>query len=75
MGNSKPRKSKPGKELESELQERDEHRRESEVTLQKEVNQDVQTGTNDATHTGINWGPSYTTRHKVNRRPKNEDKS
>jgi hypothetical protein len=58
------RKSKPGQELETEAEERDENRREHETMLQKEVNQDVQTGTNDATHPGIKWGASYTTRKK-----------
>jgi len=58
------RKSKPGQELETEAEERDENRREHETMLQKEVNQDVQTGTNDATHPGIKWGASYTTKKK-----------
>ena len=58
------RKSKPGKEFENETEERDENRREHEVMLQKEVNQDVQTGTNDARHPGIKWGASYTTKRK-----------
>jgi hypothetical protein len=58
------RKSKPGQELETEAEERDENRREHETMLQKEVNQDVQTGTNDAAHPGIKWGASYTTKKK-----------
>lgn len=58
------RKSKPGREFETEIEERDENRREHEVMLQKEVNQDVQTGTNDARHPGIKWGASYTTRKR-----------
>lgn len=60
--NLNARKSKPGKELETETKERDVNRREHEVMLQKEVNQDVQTGTNDARHPGVKWGASYTTR-------------
>ena len=62
--NSQSRKSKPGKEFETETEERDENRREHEVMREKEVNQDVQTGTNDARHTGIKWGASYTTRKR-----------
>ena len=61
---SAERKSKPGNELETEAEQRDVNRREHETMLQKEVNQDVQTGTNDATHPGIKWGASYTTRKK-----------
>jgi hypothetical protein len=64
MSDAQEPKSKPGEELETETEERDVNRREHEVMLQKEVNQDVQTGTNDATHPGINWGSSYTTRRK-----------
>lgn len=58
------RKDKPGEELETEAEERDVNRREHEVMLQKEVNQDVQTGTNDARHPGVKWGASYTTKRK-----------
>ena len=62
--NSQSRKSKPGEELETETEERDVNRREHEVMLQKEVNQNVQTGTNDARHPGIKWGASYPTRKR-----------
>ncbi|HXT87057.1 MAG TPA: hypothetical protein VN745_08545 [Verrucomicrobiae bacterium] len=62
--NSRARKSKSGKELETETEQRDVNRREHEVMLQKEVNQDVQTGTNDARHPGVKWGASYTTRKR-----------
>ena len=62
--NSRARRSKPGKELETETEQRDVNRREHEVMLQKEVNQDVQTGTNDARHPGVKWGASYTTRKR-----------
>jgi ribosomal protein S13 len=54
-------------EMESDIEEHEEGRDESEVNLQKEVNQDIQTGTNDATHTGINWGSSYKTTGKRKR--------
>jgi hypothetical protein len=64
MSDAQQPKSKPAEELETEIEERDENRHEHEVMLQKEVNQDIQTGTNDATHPGINWGASYTTRRK-----------
>jgi hypothetical protein len=64
MSDAPEPKSKPAEELETEIEERDENRHEPEVMLQKEVNQDVQTGTNDATHPGIKWGSSYATRRK-----------
>jgi hypothetical protein len=51
-------------EMETEIEERDLNRREHETMLQKEANQDVQTGTNDATHPGIKWGASYKTKRK-----------
>jgi len=60
--NDKEREPNTGEELEQEEEIHDENRREHDVMLQKEANQDVQTGTNDATHPGINWGPSYATR-------------
>lgn len=60
--------SKAGKEMESDIEEREEDRRESEISLQKEANQGIQTGTNDATHTGINWGSSYKTKRKAGTR-------
>jgi hypothetical protein len=55
-------------ELETAIEERDLNRREHETMLQKEVNQDVQTGTNDATHPGIKWGASYKTKRKAGTR-------
>jgi hypothetical protein len=64
--------SKAGEEMESDIEEREEDRRESEISLQKEANQDIQTGTNDATHPGINWGSSYKTKRKASSRRRNK---
>lgn len=68
-------KSKAGQEMESDIEGREEESRESETALQKEANQGIQTGTNDAQHPGIRWGSSYKTKHKAasrNRRKKTE---
>ncbi len=70
---AKERKRKPGVELETETEQRDVNRREHEVMLQKEANQDVQTGTNDARHPGIKWGASYETRRKPKRKQRPDD--
>lgn len=58
-------KSKVAEEMESDIEEREEQSRESETALQREVNQDVQTGTSDAEHPGIRWGSSYKTKRKA----------
>lgn len=68
MNDDRERKEKPGEELETELEDREDDAHEHDVMLQKEVNQDVQTGTNDATHTGIRWGSSYNTKRKTGTR-------
>lgn len=62
--NSEDRGTKAANEMESDLEEREEGAHERDVMLQKKVNQDVQTGTNDATHPGIKWGSSYKTKRK-----------
>lgn len=59
---------KAAEELESDMEHEQEDRNEHDVMLQKEVNQDVQTGTNDATHPGIKWGSSYKTKRKMGTR-------
>ncbi len=59
---------KAGKELESDIEDREEDSHEHDVMLQKEANQELQTGTNDATHTGIRWGSSYKTKRKTGTR-------
>jgi hypothetical protein len=61
-------RSKGAEEMESDVEEREEGGHEHDVMLQKEVNQDVQTGTNDATHPGIKWGSSYKTKRKASTR-------
>lgn len=66
--NAEERDTKAAQEMESDVEEREEGAHEHDVMLQKEVNQDVQTGTNDATHPGIKWGSSYKTKRKASTR-------
>lgn len=61
-------KSKAGEEMESDFEGQEEERRESDTSLQKEANQDIQTGTNDAQHPGIRWGSAYKTKRKAGSR-------
>ncbi len=68
MDEDQERKEKPAEELESQIEDREEDTHEHDVMLQMEVNQDVQTGTNDATHPGIRWGASYKTKRKTGAR-------
>lgn len=68
MDEDRERKEKPAEELETEIEDREDDRHEHDVMLQKEVNQDVQTGTTDATHPGIRWGSSYKTKRKAGTR-------
>lgn len=46
-------------ELESTMEVRDEARIETEHEEQEDLIQGMQTGTHDALHPGIKWGPSY----------------
>lgn len=69
------RKIKPGDELETEIEGHQEGAHEHDVMLQKEVNQRLQTGTNDATHPGINWGSSYKTKRKTGTRGRRKKSS
>jgi hypothetical protein len=68
MNSQEENNAKAAEEMETEIEERDLNRREHDTMLQKEVNQDVQTGTNDATHPGIKWGSSYQTKRKAGKR-------
>ena len=64
MSITNERKSKVPEELESELEDREEVRREDERSDWEDLNQGMQTGTHDVKHRGIKWGPSYRTRRK-----------
>ena len=64
MGNREEGKSDTAGEMESKMEEREQARREEERVEWEDVNQSIQTGTHDATHPGIKWGPSYRTRRK-----------
>lgn len=66
--NAEERDTKAAQEMESDIEEQEEQTRESETSLQKEANQNIQTGTNDATHPEIKWGSSYKTKTKASTR-------
>lgn len=68
--NREEQTTKAAEEMESDVRGREEGAHERDVMLQKEVNQEVQTGTNDATHPGIKWGSSYQTKRKSGTRKK-----
>jgi hypothetical protein len=57
-------KSRAAEEMESSMEERDKARLESERREVKNLNQGMDASGHDATHTGINWGPSYKARKK-----------
>ena len=63
------RKSEAGQELEAEIAQRQADRIEVEQNEQQDLNRGMQTGTHDAVHTGIKWGPS----HRVKRTPESRD--
>jgi hypothetical protein len=57
---------KVAEELESQADQRDGGRLESERDQQEDLNQGMQTGTHDAIHPGIKWGSSYTIKDTAN---------
>ncbi|HVB34152.1 MAG TPA: hypothetical protein VNJ52_07270 [Patescibacteria group bacterium] len=59
------RKSKAAEELNEALKSRDAARIEAERRGLKNLNQGMDATGHDATHRGINWGPSYKTRRKA----------
>lgn len=66
--NAEENKSKAGEELESDMENSEQGRRDNEVGQQEELNQGMQTGTREATHSGVNWGSSYKTKRKASTR-------
>ena len=73
--NSEQSGTKAAQEMESDIERREEQRRESETSLEKEANQQIQTGTTDATHPGIHWGASYKTKRKASMRNRAKKRS
>lgn len=73
--NAEDRGTKAAQEMESDIEEREEERHESETNLQKEANQNIQTGTNDAQHPGIKWGSSYKTKRKASTRNRSKKRT
>lgn len=64
MSDAEEKKSDAAEKMKWKIEERDQARRENEKDEWEDVNQNLQTGTHDATHPGINWGPSYKIRRK-----------
>lgn len=65
MSPTEERKSNAAEELSESLKARDAARLEAEKRGQKNLNQGMDATGHDATHRGINWGPSYKTRRKA----------
>jgi hypothetical protein len=49
------------------MAQREEGRRTTEQNEQQDLNQGMATGTHSSAHGGINWGPSYRMRSKIER--------
>lgn len=60
------RKSEAAQEQEAEMEQHEAARLEAEQNEQQDLNQGMQTGTHDARHPGIKWGPSYKVRRSGN---------
>jgi hypothetical protein len=58
------RKSKTAQQMESEMEDRQNIRREEERDQAEDLNQSIQTGTHDTERTGVKWPPSYRTLKK-----------
>jgi|GEM_PF-2972658 len=64
MSKAEETKSNVAEKMKWKMEEREQARREDEKDEWENVNQNIQTGTHDAMHSGINWGPSYRIRRK-----------
>jgi hypothetical protein len=53
------RKTKGAEDMESEVEDRGELRREEERDQAEDLNQSIQTGTHDSERLGVKWPPSY----------------
>jgi hypothetical protein len=58
-------------ELQGELEDRDDTRREGEQVEQQDLNQGMDTGTHGSERHGVNWGPSYRTKRASSAGSKN----
>lgn len=64
MSSQNENKPNAAKEMGSKMRDREQTRREEERGEWEDLNQSTQIGTHDATHSGINWGPSYKNRRR-----------
>jgi len=67
-GTTKSTDTEVGKDMESELDIKNDERRDDDRAVQEDLNQGMETGTHETARTGINWGPSY--RAPGKRKPK-----
>jgi Protein of unknown function (DUF2934) len=51
--------------LREQMEQQEERRRSSERDEQQDLNQGMETGTHSSAHHGVNWGPSYRMRPKI----------
>lgn len=72
MSTTKERKIRTEQEMELEMEDRQNARREHEREGLEELNQGFQTGTYDSRKTGVKWGPSYRARKRA-RKPQPKD--
>ena len=72
MNAQEDRKRETAEQMKSELEERQEARRDEERFRLQDLNQGMQDPAgHETTHSGIRWGPSYKTRRKK-AKPKSE---
>jgi hypothetical protein len=65
MSTEKQEKSRTAKEMELEMEDRQNARREHEREGFEDLNQGFQTGTYDYRRLGVKWGPSYRVRKRA----------
>src|SRR5579864_7484730 len=53
--------------IREEMEQRGAGRRTSDRNEQQDLNQGMETGTHSSAHQGVNWGPSYRMRSKIDR--------
>jgi hypothetical protein len=69
MSAAKERDSKAAEEMRSKLEDREEARLEAERSTLKGLNQGMENpASQDTTHRGIRWGPSYRSRRKARKK-------
>lgn len=73
MSDAEERKNEAAKELEAEIEQRDEARAQDDRAEREDLNQGMDTGTHDSIHRGVNWRPEFSVRPKT-QKPNSEPK-